>query len=75
MNKVIKTPSMLGMLGGGQLGKFFVEAAHRMGYQVEERKWRPGNRTLGPSSKLLNDQGEQELRLRNREKFLWLIWG
>ena len=34
MNKVIKTPSMLGMLGGGQLGKFFVEAAHRMGYQV-----------------------------------------
>ena len=34
MSKVIKTPSMLGMLGGGQLGKFFVEAAHRMGYQV-----------------------------------------
>jgi 5-(carboxyamino)imidazole ribonucleotide synthase len=34
MSKVIKPPSMLGMLGGGQLGKFFVEAAHRMGYQV-----------------------------------------
>ena len=34
MSKVIKTPSMLGMLGGGQLGKFFVEAAHRVGYQV-----------------------------------------
>jgi 5-(carboxyamino)imidazole ribonucleotide synthase len=25
---------MLGMLGGGQLGKFFVEAAHRLGYEV-----------------------------------------
>ncbi|MDC6477476.1 5-(carboxyamino)imidazole ribonucleotide synthase [Methylophilaceae bacterium] len=34
MNKVIKPPSMLGMLGGGQLGKFFVEAAHRFGYEV-----------------------------------------
>ena len=34
MCKVIKPPSMLGMLGGGQLGKFFVEAAHRLGYEV-----------------------------------------
>ena len=34
MSKVIKAPSMLGMLGGGQLGKFFVEAAHRLGYEV-----------------------------------------
>ena len=34
MGKVIKPPSMLGMLGGGQLGKFFVEAAHRLGYEV-----------------------------------------
>ena len=34
MSKVIKPPSMLGMLGGGQLGKFFVEAAHRLGYEV-----------------------------------------
>ena len=34
MSKAIKPPSMLGMLGGGQLGKFFVEAAHRLGYEV-----------------------------------------
>ena len=34
MSKAIKPPSMLGMLGGGQLGKFFVEAAHSFGYEV-----------------------------------------
>ena len=34
MSKAIKPPAMLGMLGGGQLGKFFVEAAHRLGYEV-----------------------------------------
>lgn len=27
-------PAMLGMLGGGQLGRFFVIAAHEMGYKV-----------------------------------------
>ena len=27
-------PATLGMLGGGQLGRFFVAAAHEMGYQV-----------------------------------------
>ncbi len=31
---VISSPAMLGMLGGGQLGRFFVIAAHEMGYQV-----------------------------------------
>jgi 5-(carboxyamino)imidazole ribonucleotide synthase len=31
---VIAAPAMLGMLGGGQLGRFFVMAAHEMGYQV-----------------------------------------
>ena len=30
----IKPPAMLGMLGGGQLGKFFVIAAQRLGYKV-----------------------------------------
>ena len=34
MSKAIKPPAMLGMLGGGQLGKFFVEAAQRLGYEV-----------------------------------------
>ena len=34
INKVINPPAMLGMLGGGQLGRFFVIAAHEMGYQV-----------------------------------------
>jgi len=34
MSKVIKPPAILGMLGGGQLGKYFVEAAHRLGYEV-----------------------------------------
>lgn len=33
-SKVIPPPAMLGMLGGGQLGRFFVIAAHEMGYQV-----------------------------------------
>jgi 5-(carboxyamino)imidazole ribonucleotide synthase len=32
--QVINPPAMLGMLGGGQLGRFFVIAAHEMGYQV-----------------------------------------
>ena len=30
----ISAPAMLGMLGGGQLGRFFVIAAHELGYQV-----------------------------------------
>lgn len=33
-NTVILPPAMLGMLGGGQLGRFFVIAAHEMGYKV-----------------------------------------
>lgn len=33
-NTVIFPPAMLGMLGGGQLGRFFVIAAHEMGYKV-----------------------------------------
>ncbi len=32
--QVITAPAMLGMLGGGQLGRFFVIAAHEMGYKV-----------------------------------------
>jgi 5-(carboxyamino)imidazole ribonucleotide synthase len=31
---MILPPAMLGMLGGGQLGRFFVVAAHEMGYKV-----------------------------------------
>jgi len=31
---VIFPPAMLGILGGGQLGRFFVIAAHEMGYKV-----------------------------------------
>lgn len=31
---VILPPAMLGMLGGGQLGRFFVIAAHEMGFKV-----------------------------------------
>ncbi len=31
---MILPPAILGMLGGGQLGRFFVAAAHEMGYQV-----------------------------------------
>lgn len=30
----ILPPAMLGMLGGGQLGRFFVAAAHELGYRV-----------------------------------------
>lgn len=33
-SQVILPPAMLGMLGGGQLGRFFVIAAHEMGYKV-----------------------------------------
>ena len=33
-NPIIQPPAMLGMLGGGQLGRFFVIAAHEMGYKV-----------------------------------------
>ena len=34
MNTMILPPATLGMLGGGQLGRFFVSAAHELGYQV-----------------------------------------
>ena len=34
VNSVITPGSTLGMLGGGQLGGFFTEAALRMGYKV-----------------------------------------
>lgn len=34
MKEMILPPAMLGMLGGGQLGRFFVIAAHEMGYKV-----------------------------------------
>jgi 5-(carboxyamino)imidazole ribonucleotide synthase len=33
-HEIITAPAMLGMLGGGQLGRFFVIAAHELGYQV-----------------------------------------
>lgn len=33
-SNIILPPAMLGMLGGGQLGRFFVIAAHEMGYKV-----------------------------------------
>ena len=33
-SNTILPPAMLGMLGGGQLGRFFVIAAHEMGYRV-----------------------------------------
>ncbi|MDR2219926.1 MAG: 5-(carboxyamino)imidazole ribonucleotide synthase [Methylobacillus sp.] len=32
--KIVLPPAMLGMLGGGQLARFFVIAAHEMGYRV-----------------------------------------
>ncbi len=31
---MIKAPATLAMLGGGQLGRFFVTAAHELGYKV-----------------------------------------
>ena len=31
---MIVPPATLGMLGGGQLGRYFVMAAHRLGYKV-----------------------------------------
>ena len=34
MVDIIKPPSMLGILGGGQLGGFFVVSAQKMGYKV-----------------------------------------
>ena len=34
IKNVIVAPAMLGMLGGGQLGRFFVIAAHELGYRV-----------------------------------------
>ncbi|MES2546998.1 MAG: 5-(carboxyamino)imidazole ribonucleotide synthase [Pseudomonadota bacterium] len=34
VSNIINPPAMLGMLGGGQLGRFFVIAAHEMGYKV-----------------------------------------
>ncbi len=34
MVDIIKPPSMIGILGGGQLGRFFVISAQKMGYKV-----------------------------------------
>ena len=33
-NTIIPAPAVLGMLGGGQLGRYFVMAAHELGYQA-----------------------------------------
>lgn len=33
-NASILPPATLGLLGGGQLGRFFVGAAHELGYRV-----------------------------------------
>ncbi len=33
-SNIINAPAMLGMLGGGQLGRFFVTAAHELGFKV-----------------------------------------
>lgn len=33
-SSVVLPPAMLGMLGGGQLGRYFVIAAHELGYKV-----------------------------------------
>ena len=41
----ILPPATLGMLGGGQLGRFFVSAAHEMGYKV----WVPSDCTAAES--------------------------
>ena len=32
VGKLVTPPAMLGILGGGQLGRYFVMAAHTMGY-------------------------------------------
>ena len=32
--ETIPAPATLGLLGGGQLGRFFVQAAHELGYRV-----------------------------------------
>lgn len=34
MSRAILPPALLGVLGGGQLGRYFVAAAHEMGYRV-----------------------------------------
>ena len=34
IKKVINPPEFLGILGGGQLGRFFTIAAQKMGYSV-----------------------------------------
>ena len=34
MNTPVLPPATLGMLGGGQLGRYFVHAAHELGYKV-----------------------------------------
>ena len=34
LDQPLLPPAMLGILGGGQLGRFFVIAAHEMGYKV-----------------------------------------
>lgn len=34
LDRTVLPPATLGMLGGGQLGRYFVSAAHEMGYRV-----------------------------------------
>ncbi|MDO9244665.1 MAG: 5-(carboxyamino)imidazole ribonucleotide synthase, partial [Rhodocyclaceae bacterium] len=40
---MIAPPATLGMLGGGQLGRFFVMAAHELGYRVVVHDPDPGS--------------------------------
>jgi 5-(carboxyamino)imidazole ribonucleotide synthase len=46
----IPAPATLGLLGGGQLGRFFVQAAHELGYQV----WVLDPDPLSPAGRIAN---------------------
>ena len=49
----IPAPATLGLLGGGQLGRFFVQAAHELGYQVWVLDPDPGSPAGGIADKHL----------------------
>ncbi len=49
-NTSIPAPATLGLLGGGQLGRFFVQAAHELGYQV----WVLDPDPLSPAGRIAN---------------------
>ena len=62
LNEVIQPPECLGMLGGGQLGRFFTISAQKMGYSVMVLD--PDKKS--PAGKIADKMGVNRNKIRSK---------